>query len=282
MAARRKGRKRLAEWSWRLIGVVLCAFFALGLLAGLSAPARTAALRSRAMLSAYHGVWPGFLRSRSEPLGAGHDSTPAGGPVALVERKDGFYALLGEGALRGPISPDAEGDLPVLSGPALDGAGAHRLLEYAALLVRAEGALSSLVSEMRVAGDGLAFFYLQQSRTEVTIDLRDAAVELERAGHLLHLWREHMEAVAALDMTTPGEAVLSLRVNGAGGGARPGGGAAVRRASAHEAPARGGASPSLREAVGRGGAAARGGEDRDRELRMARAARVAPGERAGR
>jgi hypothetical protein len=131
--------------------------------------------------------------------------------VALVERKDGFYALRSTGELRGPVSAELENDLPILSGPALERARPRQLLEDAGALVRAEAALGELISEMSVAEDGTASLYLERSRTELSFDLANAAPELERATYLLRRWRGHRDLIAALDMTTPGQAVMRLR-----------------------------------------------------------------------
>ncbi|HLX37976.1 MAG TPA: hypothetical protein VKR29_09255, partial [Candidatus Binataceae bacterium] len=43
-----------------------------------------------------------------------HDASD---PIAIVERRDGFYALLAGGEIRGPVSPAQQPDLPIMSGP---------------------------------------------------------------------------------------------------------------------------------------------------------------------
>lgn len=133
------------------------------------------------------------------------------GAVGIVERGNGFYALSQSDGLVGPISPQAQGDLPVLSGPGVQNAPVDRLLHYASILVRAEAALSELISEMRVDDDNGAVFFLARSQTTIAIDLDSAPIEIERASELLARWRTHRQYVAALDMTTPGQAVMRLR-----------------------------------------------------------------------
>jgi hypothetical protein len=212
MAAVRRKNQGVSDWSWRLAGMVLCAFFGLGVLAGLSV-ARRQAIPVSALLEYGSRLLKGLSPLNRAAL-AVPKLLPAqleGFPVALVKRKDGFYALRSTGDLRGPVSAELEGDLPILSGPALERAHPRQLLEDAGALVRAEAALGELISEMSVAEDGTASFYLERSRTELTFDLANAAPELERASYLLRRWRVHRDRIAALDLTTPGQAVMRLR-----------------------------------------------------------------------
>lgn len=242
MVAERKKNQGIPDWTWRLAGVVLCAFFGFGVFAGLSFANRTSALPSQARLLEYGrgllaraGVTS--LRTSPRPASISPSVQPAGAPVALVERKDGFYALLPAGELRGPVSAQTEGDLPILSGSTLESAGPRELLDYAEVLVRAEAALAELVSEMRLAGDGTAALCLEGYRTEVIVDLANAAPELERAAFLLRRWRGRRDLVTALDMTTPGQAVMRLAAaalfTGDGAGVIE---AAVRQSSGSSAP----------------------------------------------
>ncbi len=53
MAARGGKNKAVAGWSPRLGGLVVCAFFALGVMTGFSATGRTVTLRASATLSTY-------------------------------------------------------------------------------------------------------------------------------------------------------------------------------------------------------------------------------------
>ncbi len=203
-------------WSGRALGLVLCAFFALGMATGLSQAGRALAARARVTLTAY---WSAALASFAQWHDRSTESAmlpaiarpPAGGPVALVARRDGFYALFAEGELRGPVQPAHAGDLPILSGAAAQTADAADLVRYAAALVRSEAALSGLVSEMRLERDGTVSMFFDRSHTELRVDLDDAPAELRRAAQVLGQWRGHEQMIAMLDMTTPGQAVVRLR-----------------------------------------------------------------------
>lgn len=202
--AQRKKKKRNSEWGWRLFGVVLCTFFALGMYAGLSVANRARTLdasgRVARILARFH------LRPRRDLPQRGSD-----GAVAVVERTDGFYTLSAGGELRGPLSAQSISDLPIISGPALDSMSGTELLDCAELVVRAEAALSELVSEVRIADDGTATLYLERSHTILVLDRGRASDELAHAAAVMNRWREHLDLVTALDMTTPGEAVVRLR-----------------------------------------------------------------------
>ncbi len=202
--AQRKKKKRNSEWGWRLFGVVLCAFFALGMYAGLSVANRARTLdasgRVARILARFH------LRPRHDLPQRGSD-----GAVAVVERTDGFYTLSAAGELRGPLSAQSISDLPIISGPALDSMSGAELLDCAELVVRGEAALSELVSEVRIAEDGTATLYLERSHTILVLDRSRASDELAHAAAVMNRWREHLDLVTALDMTTPGEAVVRLR-----------------------------------------------------------------------
>lgn len=198
MAADKQKTRPAADWSWRLGGVVLCAFFALGVIAGLSVAGRHGGL---ALLRR--------LRHASRQLAATRPG--GGGAIATVERSDGLYLLASDGTLSGPVSSRAAGDSPVLSGAGLDNARAAQLLEDAGLLVRAEARLSELVSEMRVENDGTATLFLEQTHTAVRVDVGRGSSELARAAAILSRWRARQDLVAALDLTVSGQAVLRLR-----------------------------------------------------------------------
>lgn len=202
--AERKKKKRNSEWGWRLSGIVLCAFFALGVYAGVNVAGRARSLKSSdhlSMLLAKFHLWSG----RSLPQRA------SDGAVAVVEREDGFYNLQASGELRGPLPVQAVNDLPIISGPGLESAGGSDLLDYAELLVRAEAALSELVSEVRIASDGTATLYLERSHTDLILDRAHASEELAHAAAIMNRWRTHLSLMTGLDMTTPGEAVVRLR-----------------------------------------------------------------------
>jgi len=196
VASRQKSRG-VVDWSGRLGGIVLCAFFALGVVAGLGVADRHGGL---AMLGRLSHV----SRQLAAPLAGG-------ATIATVERGDGLYLLASDGTLNGPVSARAAGDSPVLSGAGLDNSRASQLLEYAGLLVRAEALWSELVSEMRVENDGTATLFLEQTHTAVTVDVDRGSLELTRAAEILTRWRARQDLVAAIDLTVSGQAVLRLR-----------------------------------------------------------------------
>lgn len=221
-AAKKKKTKRKtgAGWSWRLAGIALCAFFALGVMTGLSPSGRIFALRLRKVFN----LMPRQERSALIPPSmaplfgnSGVPSRPArpqgesGGAIALVARADGFYLLDGGGELRGPISPAGAGDLPILSGPGVRDARADQLLEYAGMMVRAEVDLSQPISEMRVNAPDMAVLFPERSRMEIRVNPEDMAAEIAHANRVLTLWRGHRGLIAAVDLTTPGMAVVRLR-----------------------------------------------------------------------
>lgn len=221
MAAAKKKKSRRksgADWSWRLAGIALCAFFALGVITGLSPSGHVFARRVEALLNILPRqgrsalVVPGFstVRFADSPRAPLHGGI-AGGAIALVERSDGFYTLGAGGELRGPVSPAAAGDFPILSGPGVRDARADRLVEYAGMLVRAEVDLSQSISEMWVGGTGAAVLFPERSRLEIAVNLDDMPAELARANRVLTLWRGHRGMLAAVDMTTPGQAVVRLK-----------------------------------------------------------------------
>jgi hypothetical protein len=204
----------MTSWGWRLGGVVLASFFALGMMAGVSPTGRALVARVDGSLGPLRGqaaeiVAPVIFFWRGLPPVPVRRGAP--GTVAIVERRDGFYALSERNGLIGPISPQAQGDLPVLSGAGVQNASVPELMGYASILVRAEATLSALISEMRVDDDGAATFFLVRSQTRLVIDLESAPLELTRASELLDRWQDHQRLVAALDMTTPGQAVMQLR-----------------------------------------------------------------------
>jgi hypothetical protein len=223
-------------------GLVVCAFFALGVMTGFSTTGRTVALRAAATLGSYRDQimdsiaparttassysavlvqWAGrvgiYHRAAQAPGAAAISAGDVrSGAIAVVERHDGFYELYSGGELRGPVSPDKQGDLPVLSGAAVDNARGKQMVDYATALVRAETQLSEIISEMQVDDDGTASLFLERERTEVIVDLDRAAVELARALKVRQQWRGRENLIAALDLTTPGLAVVRLHAAEAG------------------------------------------------------------------
>jgi hypothetical protein len=242
--AKKKKTRKGAGWSWRLAGIALCAFFALGVVTGLSRAGRLFALRVEALFPLW--VHPG----RSALVTYAGDAEPAPAvvrkpvaSVALVERTDGFYTLDAAGGLHGPVSPAMQGDLPVLSGSAVQNAPPAQLLEDAATLVRAEAALSEVVSEMRADGDGVAAVFLDHPRLPILVTLDDAALEFARSAQVLRLWRGHQELIASLDMTASGQAIVRLKpgvlekAKHAAGARRPVLTASARPGTRHNPPA---------------------------------------------
>lgn len=216
-------------------GLVVCAFFALGVMTGFSTAGRAVALRASASLTAYRDQimdslapartaaanysavlveWAGragiYHHGLREPGAAISTSGMRDGAIAIVERRDGFYELFSGGELRGPVSPGKQGDLPVLSGAALDNARGSQMVDYAAVLVRAEAQLSEIISEMNVGDDGTASLFLERERTEVVLDLDRATTELQRAIKVRQQWQGRENLIAALDLTTPGLVVVRL------------------------------------------------------------------------
>jgi hypothetical protein len=189
-------------------GLALCAFFVLGIVVGVHSTGGFAALKDLGRRSA-------LLDKALSALHIGTGVPPkgkiAGDTVALIERRDGFYALSADGDARGPLSANDADDLPVISGPGIESANLERLLDYAALIVRAEAALPATISELRVDRSGLISMFLRRSRTEIELDFDRASFELDRASLVFARWRGHQELIALLDMTTPGQAVMRVR-----------------------------------------------------------------------
>ena len=201
-------------WSRRLLGVVLCAFFVLGMATGLSAAGRALAGRVVDTTLSYWRearralAMTSFQSGRLAP--AGFMAAP-GNAVALVERGEGLYELMSAGELRGPVEAGSQDDLPILSGAAIETATADDLVGYAAVLVRAEAELSDLVSEMRMDKDGTASLFLERARMQIDFDPAHAATELARAGWVIRHWRGQAPGmIVSLDMTTPGQAVVRM------------------------------------------------------------------------
>jgi len=207
-AAKNKKAKKGSEWSWRLAGLALCAFFGLGVATGLSGSGRLVSDRAQALMRLGSLIKRSSF-STSSP--APQAPRPTNNAVAMVKRADGFYTLDAAGELRGPVSPTAEGDMPILSGATIGNAGGDRLVDYASVLVRSEAALGAEISEMRVDHDGEAVLYLDRPAIPITIDLDHPDSEIGAAGRILTLWRGHHDLIAALDMTVPGEGVARLR-----------------------------------------------------------------------
>ena len=240
-AARKKKKESASGWSPRLAGVLLCAFFLLGAMTGFSEAGRRVAVRAKNLLQ----IWTDRTLAKLGPFRHAADAvdesiapiaialklkTPAPEPVipgevevarartatdpiAIVERRDGFYALLAGGEIRGPVSPAQQPDLPIMSGPGVETATPSDLLVDAMHLVRAEADLSSLVSEMQIDSDGTTSFYLDRERMAVTVDPDQQQLQLHRALEVLKQWQGRERLIAMLDMTTPNMAVVRLKAD---------------------------------------------------------------------
>jgi hypothetical protein len=237
-AAKKKRRKSApsGQWGFRLAGIVLCAFFVLGLITGLSGPGHQLAQRIHALLA----LWP--HHSGSALIPDGFTTVPGtlsfkgdDNPVALVRRDDGFCLLDAAGDLRGPIVPEAQPDLPILSGDGVASADSATLVRDAAILVRAEAGLNHIVSEMAIESGGNTTLFLENPPASVIIDLDRGAAGIQRAARILNMWRGHERMLASIDLTGPDEAVVRLR-EGAFNESKPAWG--LREASF--APVRGG------------------------------------------
>jgi hypothetical protein len=240
-AAKKKKTESASGWSPRLAGVLLCAFFVLGVMTGFSEAGRRVALRAKNIFT----MWADRTLAKLGPFRHAADTFdqsivpievllklkhPVPAPVdegdvelsrarsgddaiAMVERRDGFYALLARGEIRGPVSPAQQPNVPIMSGPGVESAMASDLLNDAAILVRAEAQMSSLVSEMRIDTDGTTSLYLDRERLAVMIDLDQEQSELPRALEVLKQWQGRERLIAMLDMTTPGMAVVRLKTD---------------------------------------------------------------------
>jgi hypothetical protein len=213
-AARKRKQKQVADWSWRLAGIAICAFFALGVITGLSESGRKFALRCEALLDLlpHHGR-SALISSIFNPAKTNPQPHPqrAEGAVALVERSDGFYALDSRGELRGPVMPASQGDLPILSGGAAESGSGADLVQYAEILVRAEVELGEAVSEMSVGKDGESTLFLEQPRIGLAVNTGNATSELAHGARVLSIWRGHNDLIAGIDLTAPGQAVVRLK-----------------------------------------------------------------------
>jgi cell division septal protein FtsQ len=156
---------------------------------------------------------------------------PANGAIALIQRSDGFFQIDGSGRLLGPVSPIDAANLPILSGGGVQHAPPAQLIEYATQLIRAEAALSAIISQMRVGSDGRMRLFLD--RVHLVIDLAPGQLPLQlaRAAKVLAAWHNRREPIAMIDMTIPDQAIVrppvidrqqSDRANAFGSVSRPG------------------------------------------------------------
>jgi hypothetical protein len=219
---KRKKSKTGSGWSWRLAGIALCAFFALGVITGLSQSGRLLARRIEALLehsphsshsalipAAYHAFFfKEAAAARFRRLPASLSARARTAAVALVEYPDGFFQIDGKGGLRGPVSPVDTPDLPVLSGDGVESASASQLVEDAGQLVRAEAALSVIISEMRLTSTGEMRLYLDRPQMEIVFAPGQFPMQLARAARVLEVWRGRRQLIGMIDLTIPGEAIV--------------------------------------------------------------------------
>jgi hypothetical protein len=219
---KRKKSKTGSGWSWRLAGIALCAFFALGVITGLSQSGRLLAHRIEALLehsphgsrsalipAAYHAFFSKDAAvSRFGRLPASLSIRPRAEAVALVEYPDGLFQIDGKGGLRGPVSPANTPDLPILSGDGVESASASQLVEDAGQLVRAEAALSVIISEMRLTSNGEMRLYLDRPRLVIVFAPGQFPLQLARAARVLDIWRGRRQLIGMIDLTVPGEAIV--------------------------------------------------------------------------
>jgi hypothetical protein len=225
VAGSKKKKKTGSGWNWRLAGIALCAFFALGVITGLSQPGRVLARRIQALIkrlphsgrselipAAYHTFF--FREPGAGKFGRSPAGVPAGAPtqaIALLERGNGFYQIDSAGSLLGPVAPTNTADLPVLTGNGVENADAAQLVVYAGRLIRAEAVLSAIISEMRVTSSGEMRLYFDHSHLVIVTGAGQFFLQLAHAAKVLRMWRGHLQLIAMIDMTIPGEAIVQLR-----------------------------------------------------------------------
>jgi hypothetical protein len=242
---KKKKSKPASGWSWRLAGIALCAFFALGVITGLSQSGRVLAQRIAALLDRLPHSGrseqipaPHHVLLFEHPPGAGFERSPAAmtghapsEAIALLERPNGFFQIDSNGGLRGPVSSAGGANLPVLSGSGVQNAPASQLVGYAGRLIRAEAVLSAIVSEMSVTSSGEMRLFLDRPHLVIALASGEFPLQLVRAARVLEVWREHRELTGMLDMTIPSEAIVRPQAEGMeqlnrarahGGASRPG------------------------------------------------------------
>jgi hypothetical protein len=220
--SKKKKSKTSSGWSWRLAGIALCAFFALGVITGLSQSGRVLARRIEVLLrrlphsgrselipTAYNTFF--FKEPRAGDSSQSSTVSAVRAPaeaIALAEHPDGFYQIASEGGLFGPVSPVDTGDLPVLSGSGVEHARASQLVKYAGELIRAEAVLAAIISEMRLTSDGEIRLYLDRPHLVIVLAPNRFPLQLARASRVLEAWHGHREFIAMIDMTIPGQAIV--------------------------------------------------------------------------
>jgi Cell division protein FtsQ len=221
--AKKKRTKSGSGWSWRLAGIALCAFFALGVVTGLSQPGRLLARRIESLLhclphtgrselipAAYRGL---FVKESTFENRQPSSPSPSHA-IALAERQDGFYQVDSEGFLLGPVPSVDAPDLPILSGAGIEHASTEQLLEYAGELIRAEAALGAVISEMRVTARSELHLYLDQPHVVIVLTSAGLPLQLARVAKVLSIWRAHGSLIEMIDMTVPDEAIVRTQAEG--------------------------------------------------------------------
>jgi hypothetical protein len=219
VGTKRKKSKSGSGWNWRLVGIALCAFFALGVITGLSTPGRSLARRIEALLGRLSQVRgselipPAYgrfiVKTLPAPTSGWSSPESPNEAIALAKRPEGFYQIDSKGNLFGPLAPTDAADLPVLGGSEVEHASSRQVLEYAEELIRAEAALGASISEMHVTADDRIHFYLDRPRFVVITDEKELALQLSRAAKVLSFWR-HCELLGMIDMTVPDEAIVRV------------------------------------------------------------------------
>jgi hypothetical protein len=219
---KKRKSKTGSGWSWRLAGIALCAFFALGVITGLSESGRVLARRIEALVRHFpHSNRAALIPAVYETLfaddrpadvvddGPGASrGRPANGAIALIERSDGFFQIDSSGRLLGPVSPIDAVNLPILSGGGVQHAPPAQLIEYATRLIRAEAALSAIISQMRIGSDGQMRLFLDRVHLVIDLTPGQLPLQLARAAKVLAAWRNRREPIAMIDMTIPDEAIV--------------------------------------------------------------------------
>jgi hypothetical protein len=221
--SKKKKNQSGSGWTWRLAGIALCVFFALGVITGLSQSGRIFARRLQSLLRCLpHSsrseliptAYRAFLLKDLSTDERGQSSPETGvrartDTIALLQRPDGLYQLDSWGRVSGPVPSADTADVPILSGDGVENAPASQLLDYASEIVRAEAILSAIISEMQVMSSGDVRIYLDRPRLMIVLAGSQYALQLARAARVLEVWRRHSDLIGMLDMTIPDEAIVS-------------------------------------------------------------------------
>jgi hypothetical protein len=135
-------------------------------------------------------------------------------PAAVLLANDRLL-VAEDGVVFPPLAGEAIGDLPYISGLAGDDPNsapvAARLREAARLAIawRSRGQFPS-ISEIRPKDDELVVF-VSGMALAIRFGAEARGDDLARLDAVLELWRGREIQVAAIDLTAPGEAVLTMR-----------------------------------------------------------------------